>query len=265
MKDFGSLQIIADKIFSNERLTFEDGIILYKSPEIHLIGKLATFVREKKNGKKVFYSNNFHLNHTNICSISCMFCSFSRKPGEEGGYVFSLEEIEDKVRFAVEKMSANEIHIVGGHHPDLNMDYYIGMMQRIKRIKPDVYIKALTAPEIDDLSHRCDLTHLQVLTQLKDAGLDGMPGGGAEIFGEKTRQKICREKITASEWLDIHEIAHGLDLRTNATMLYGHIETDEDRVDHALRIRDLQDKTNGFQSFILLSYQASPVLHFQFA
>ena len=250
------LRDIAEKVAAGERLSFEDGVRLYRSPDLHAVGALAQTVRQRLNGRKVYYSVNLHLNHTNVCNISCMFCSFSRKPGQEGGYTFTLDEIEDKVRHAVEKWNINEVHIVGGHHPGLMMDYYVGMFSRIRKKWPHLYIKALTAPEIDDLAVRCGLTHEEVLKQLIDAGLDGMPGGGAEIFAEKTRQKICREKITATQWLAIHEKAHQLNLRTNCTMLYGHIESDEDRVDHVLRLRELQDKTKAFQSFILLSYQA---------
>jgi aminodeoxyfutalosine synthase len=256
MMDHGSLQDIADKVHLGERLSFEDGVRLYRSPDLHAVGALAQTVRQKINSRRVFYSANLHLNHTNVCSISCMFCSFSRKPGEAGGYLFSVEEMVEKVRHAVEKWNINEVHIVGGHHPDLFMDYYEDLFRQIRKAGPDLYIKALTAPEIDDLAVRCNLSHEEVLKRLVEAGLDGMPGGGAEIFAERTRQKICREKITAAEWLTIHEKAHQLGLRTNCTMLYGHIESDEDRVDHVLRLRDLQDKTNGFQSFILLSYQA---------
>ncbi len=253
---FGDLQDIAEKVQAGERLSFEEGVRLYRTPDLHALGFLAQTVRQRLNGRNVYYSVNLHLNHTNICSISCMFCSFSRKPGEADGYAFTLDEIEAKVRSAVEKWNINEVHIVGGHHPDLNMDYYIGMFQRIRTAFPHLYIKALTAPEIDDLAVRCKLSNEEVLKQLMAAGLDGMPGGGAEIFAEKTRQKICREKITATEWLSIHEKAHQLGLRTNCTMLYGHIESNEDRVDHVLRLRKLQDQTHGFQSFILLSYQA---------
>ncbi len=250
------LRDIAEKVAAQERLSFEDGVRLYRSPDLHAVGALAQTVRQRLNGRNVYYSVNLHLNHTNVCSISCMFCSFSRKPGQAGGYTFTLDEIESKVRKAVDQFGINEVHIVGGHHPDLMIDYYTGMFSRIRAIRSDLYIKALTAPEIDDIAVRCKLSHEEVLKQLIAAGLDGMPGGGAEIFAEVTRQKICREKITAKEWLDIHEKAHGLGLRTNCTMLYGHIESDEDRVDHVLRLRALQDKTKGFQSFICLSYQA---------
>ncbi len=256
MADFGPLQDIYEKIQAGERLSFEDGVRLYKSNDMPALGSLAQIVRRRMNGSRVFYSVNLHMNHTNVCTLRCLFCAFSRRPGEEGGYTFSPEEIQQKVQEALAKWQINEVHIVGGHNPDLKMDYYIRTFQKIREVNPTLYIKALTAPEIDDLATRCGLSYREVLEQLKAAGLDGMPGGGAEIFHPKTRKKICNEKISADTWLEIHEIAHSLGLRTNATMLYGHVETHEDRVDHVLRLRDLQDKTKGFYSFIPLAYNA---------
>lgn len=256
MKDFGAFQDIYEKIQAGERLGLEDGVRLYKTNDLALLGSLAQIVRKRINGNRVFYSINLHMNHTNVCTLRCLFCAFSRRPGEEGGYTFTPEEIQNKVKEALVKWQINEVHIVGGHNPDLMMDYYIKTFKLIREVNPSLYIKALTAPEIDDLATRCGLSYFEVLSQLKAAGLDGMPGGGAEIFAPKTRKKICHEKISAETWLEIHEIAHGLGLRTNATMLYGHIETDEDRVDHVLRLREVQDKTKGFYSFIPLAYNA---------
>jgi len=254
MKSFGDLQDIADKIALRERLSFEDGLRLYRSGDLHALGELAGAVRERINGRKVFYSNNLHINHTNICSLSCLFCSFVRKPGESDAYAMSLDEIESRVGEALEKYKINEVHIVGGHNPGLHFDYYETMIKRIRALSSDLFIKALTAPEIDDLARRCEMSHEEVLRRLRQAGLNGLPGGGAEVFSERVRLKVCKEKITADEWLRIHEIAHGLGLKTNATLLYGHIENDEERVDHVLRLRELQDKTGGFESFILLAY-----------
>ncbi len=255
-KKFGEFQDIYEKIQAGERLTSEDGVRLYKTNDLTTLGALAQTVRTRLNGNRVFYSINLHMNHTNVCTLRCLFCAFSRRPGEEGGYTFTPEEIQNKVREAIAKWQINEVHIVGGHNPDLMMDYYIKTFKMIREVSPSIYIKALTAPEIDDLANRCGLSYREVLSQLKDAGLDGMPGGGAEIFHPKTRKKICNEKISGDTWLEIHEIAHSFGLRTNATMLYGHIETDEDRVDHVLRLRELQDKTKGFYSFIPLAYNA---------
>lgn len=256
IKSFGEFQDIYEKIQAGNRLTLEDGVRLYKTNDLATLGALAQTVRARINGNRVFYSINLHMNHTNVCTLRCLFCAFSRRPEEEGGYTFTPEEIQQKVKDAMAKWQINEVHIVGGHNPDLMMDYYIKTFKLIREVSPTIYIKALTAPEIDDLSNRCGITPFEVLRQLKEAGLDGMPGGGAEIFSPKTRKKICHEKISAETWLGIHETAHGLGLRTNATMLYGHIETDEDRVDHVLRLRELQDKTKGFYSFIPLAYNA---------
>ncbi len=256
LTSFGSYQDIYEKVQAGERLTFEDGVRLYQTNNLAMLGELAQIIRRRMNSNRVFYSVNLHINHTNVCTLRCIFCAFSRRPGEEGGYTFSPEQIQDKVREAIAKWNINEVHIVGGHHPDLFMDYYLKMFKSIREVSPSIYIKALTAPEIYDIAQRCGLSYREVLVQLKDAGLDGMPGGGAEIFAPKTRKKICADKIDAETWLEIHEIAHGLGLRTNATMLYGHVETDEDRVDHVLRLRELQDKTKGFYSFIPLAYNA---------
>ncbi len=256
MTQFGEFQDIYEKVQAGERLSFEDGVRLYKTNDLTVLGELAQIVRRRINGNNVFYSVNLHMNHTNVCTLRCLFCAFSRRPGEEGGYTFSPEEIQNKVREALAKWQINEVHIVGGHNPDLKMDYYIDTFRKIREVSEGIYIKALTAPEIDDLANRCGLSYKEVLEQLRDAGLNGMPGGGAEIFSPKTRKKICHEKISAETWLEIHEIAHGLGLRTNATMLYGHIESDEDRVDHVLRLREVQDKTKGFYSFIPLAYNS---------
>lgn len=254
--NFKPFEDIHEKVQAGERLSFEDGVRLYQSNDIATLGALAQIARTRINQKNVFYSINLHINHTNVCTLRCLFCAFSRRPGEDGGYTFSTDEVAQKVRDGIEKWQINEVHIVGGHNPDLGMDYYVEMFEKIRAVNDSIYIKALTAPEIDDLAARSQLTSEEVLAQLKRAGLDGMPGGGAEIFAPKTRKKICSEKISAERWMDIHKEAHRAGLRTNATMLYGHIETDEDRVDHVMRLRDAQDETNGFYSFIPLAYNA---------
>lgn len=272
--EFGSLSDIHEKIDSGERLSFEDGVRLYQTNDLATLGMMAQVVRRRLNGNRVFYSVNLHLNHTNVCTARCLFCAFARRPGEAGGYTHSLEEIQVRVRQAIEKWRINEVHIVGGHNPELGLVYYVGMIQRIREVAPEiypvrpngsseapegsngVYIKALTAAEIHDIATREGISWKEVLVALKEAGLDGMPGGGAEIFAERVRRKLCPDKVTAEEWLQIHKIAHELGLRTNATMLYGHIETIEERVDHVLRLRELQDETRGFYSFIPLSYNA---------
>ncbi len=254
--DYGSFADIYDKVQSGERLNFEDGVRLYRINDLTLLGSLAQIVRTRLNGNRVFYSVNLHMNHTNVCTLRCLFCAFARRPEEEGGYTYPPQEIAEKVRQAIAKWNINEVHIVGGHNPDLGLDYYLELFRGIREVSASIYIKALTAPEIDDIAKRMGMTPENVLSELKNVGLDGMPGGGAEIFHPRTRRKICADKISAEEWLAIHRIAHRLGLKTNATMLYGHVETDEDRVDHVLRLRELQDETKGFYSFIPLSYNS---------
>ncbi len=279
MTDFGPLSDIAAKVEAGERLTFEDGVRLYESNDIAALGSLASIVRQRLNQKRVFYSVNLHLNHTNVCTARCLFCAFARRPGEAGGYTHSLDEIQTRVREAIQKWNINEVHIVGGHNPELGLDYYVGMIRKIREIASTpspqtlspfqggegrvrgiegrpLYIKALTAAEIQDIAIREGISARDVLIALKEAGLDGLPGGGAEIFAERVRKKLCPDKVTADEWLAVHKIAHEIGLRTNCTILYGHIETPEERVDHVLRLRELQDETHGFYSFIPLSYNA---------
>lgn len=251
-----SLSTIADKIQNNERLFFEDGLKLFQSNDLTTIGQLAHFVRTKLHGKKVFYSINLHMNHTNVCTARCLFCAFARRPGEAGGYTFSKEQIQDAVLKARERYHINEVHIVGGLNPDLDFNYYLDLLRSIREAAPNVFIKALTAVEIDDLAERFKMNWEDVLIQLKNAGLDGLPGGGAEIFQENTRRRICADKTTSKNWIEIHRIAHRIGLRSNCTILYGHIESIEDRVDHILRLRALQDETNGFYSFIPLAFNA---------
>ena len=250
------LSDITQKIENAERLTFEDGVRLFRSNDLPLIGWLAHLIRTRLHGKKVFYSINFHMNHTNVCTVRCLFCAFARRPGEEGGYTFSHDDIRGMIAKAADQYHINEVHIVGGLNPNLNLDYYTGLCRMIRKAVPDVFIKALTAVEIDDLAQRSGLSWEAVLVELKNAGLDGLPGGGAEIFQEKTRKRICADKTTSKDWLEIHRIAHRLGLDSNCTMLYGHIETIEDRVDHILRLRTLQDETHGFNSFIPLAFNA---------
>ena len=242
------------KIQNQERLSFEDGLALFKSTDILSIGRMAQAVRERMHGRRAFYAVNLHLNPTNICSTRCEFCAFSRDAGAPDAYALTLEKIEQKVREAIDRHPINEVHIVGGHNPALEFDYYLEMMRRIHRLDGTIFIKAFSAPEIDDLAKRSGLPWTEVLSRLKEAGLNGMPGGGAEIFDPEVRLKICPKKISAEEWLEIHRVAHGLGLRTNATMLYGHIETNEQRVAHLLKLRDLQDETQGFSAFVPLAY-----------
>ncbi len=253
--DFGSLQDIYFKIRDQKRLSFEDGVRLYQSTDLLALGQLAQIVRERLHGKRVFYSANLHLNYTNICTSGCAFCAFSKKAGEKEAYTLSLEEIQIKIREAIEKWHINEVHMVGGLNPELDLDYFLEMFESIRRIDPDLYIKSLTAPEVDALAGRSGLSWKETLWRLKEAGLDGLPGGGAEIFNPEIRRKICPKKISGEDWLEVHRLAHRIGLNSNATMLYGHLEKEEERVAHVLKLRDLQDETNGFLSFIPLPYR----------
>ena len=242
------------KVQAQGRLSFEEGVRLFKSMDILVIGRMANEVRERMHGRRAFYAINLHINPTNICATRCEFCAFSRDEGASDAYVLTLDEVEEKVSEALSRFQINEVHIVGGHNPALGLDYYLEMLGRIRQASGEIFIKAFSAPEIDDLARRSGLPWTEVLKRLKEAGLDGMPGGGAEIFDPEVRLKICPKKISAEEWLGIHRVAHGLGLKTNATMLYGHIETDEQRVAHLLRLRELQDETQGFSAFVPLAY-----------
>lgn len=250
------LQDIQDKVEEGQRLTFEDGVRLFQSNDLPFLGALANQVRERLAGRNVYYSVNLHLNHTNVCTARCVFCAFARRPDEEGGYTFSVDDIRAKVEEAARRFGINEVHIVGGLNPELGLDYYLEMLRAIRSARPSLFIKALTAVEIDDLAKRSGLSWADLLGRLREAGLSSLPGGGAEIFNETLRRKICDDKTTSKDWLDIHRTAHKIGIPTNCTMLYGHIESIEDRVDHILRLRALQDETRGFQSFIPLAFNA---------
>ncbi len=245
---------IRRKIEAQDRLTLEDGLELFGSTDILSIGALAQFVRERLHGRHVFYSANLHLNFTNICTTRCGFCAFSRDAGAPDAYALTLDEIEARVREAVKHREINEVHMVGGHNPALKLDYYVAMLERIRGVSASLFIKAFSAPEIEDLARRSDLSVAAVLETLKKAGLDGLPGGGAEIFDPPTRQKLCPGKISAEVWLGVHRTAHRLGLKSNATMLYGHGESDAARVAHLLQLRELQDETRGFSAFVPLAY-----------
>jgi aminodeoxyfutalosine synthase len=245
---------IADKLDAGERLTLADGCRLFDSPDLLVIGWLANRQREKRHGGQTFYNYNIRLEATNVCVASCLFCSFARlKPGDPGAYTMSLEEAWDKLRRRSHQ-PLTEVHVVNGLHPDLPFDYYTELLRGLKRIRPDIHLKCFTAVEIAFFSDLYGMTDEQVLQNLMAAGLDSLPGGGAEIFAERVRRKICHDKCGTDRYLDIHRIAHRLGMRSNVTMLYGHIETAEERVDHMMRARALQDETAGFQAFIPLAF-----------
>jgi aminodeoxyfutalosine synthase len=245
---------IAHKLDTRVRLDFEDGVRLFNASDLLAVGGLANRERERRHAGRTYYNHNIRLEATNVCVASCLFCSFARlKPGDAGAYTMSLEEVWDKLRRRKDE-ALTEIHMVNGLHPDLPFEYYTELLRGLKAIRPDVHLKCFTAVEIAffaDLYHRTDE---QVLQELMAAGLDSLPGGGAEIFAERVRRKIAHDKCGTERYLAIHRTAHRLGLRTNVTMLYGHIETVEERVDHMLRARALQDETHGFQAFIPLAF-----------
>jgi len=245
---------IADKLDAGVRLTLEDGCRLFDCPDLLLVGWLANREREKRHGARAFYNFNIRLEATNVCVASCLFCSFARlKPGDAGAYTMSLEQVWDKLRQR-RHQPITEIHVVNGLHPDLPFEYYTEMLRGFKRIRPEVHLKCFTAVEIAFFADLYGMSDEQVLRELMAAGLDSLPGGGAEIFAERVRRKIANDKCGTDRYLEIHRTAHRLGMKTNVTMLYGHIETGEERVDHMLRARALQDETGGFQAFIPLAF-----------
>jgi len=249
-----SLADLADRLDSGERLTLEDGLRLFEHPDLHALGRLANREREKRHGDRTYYNFNLRLEATNVCAASCLFCSFARlQPGDAGAYTMSLEQVLDKLRERAHQ-PLTEVHIVNGLHPGLPFSYYLDLLRGLKAIRPDVHLKCFTAVEIAFFAETYGMTDEAVLRDLMAAGLDSLPGGGAEIFAERVRRKICHDKADADRYLAIHRTAHALGLRSNVTMLYGHIETMEERVDHMLRARALQDETGGFQAFIPLAF-----------
>lgn len=247
------LREVAEKVEDGDRLEFEDGVALYETDDLHGLGILADQVRRRSSGDEVYFSVNKKLYHTNVCALDCDFCAFYENPGDEDAEERTPEEMAQEVAEYADLISS--VHIVGGQHPAWQIEYFEDLFRAIKREAPEVHIKALTASEISWIAKLSELTVEEVLRRLQEAGLDSMPGGGAEIFAEEVRKEICPKKDSAEGWLDVHRTAHSLGINTNATMLYGHVEDPEHRVDHLLRLRDLQDETGGFRCFIPLSYQ----------
>jgi aminodeoxyfutalosine synthase len=248
------LSAVADKLDAGVRLDLRDGVRLFETPDLFALGWLANRERERRHDGRTYYNYNIRIEATNVCVASCLFCAFARlKPGDTDAYTMSLEEVWDKLRSRADQ-PLTEIHVVNGLHPDLPFDYYTEMLRGLKRIRPDIHLKCFTAVEIAFFADLYGMTDEQVLRELMAAGLDSLPGGGAEIFAERVRRKICHDKADADRWLSIHRVAHRLGMRSNVTMLYGHIETAEERVDHMMRARVLQDETGGFQAFIPLAF-----------
>jgi aminodeoxyfutalosine synthase len=245
---------IAEKLDAGIRLEMADGLRLFECPDLLALGWLANREREKRHGGRTYFNHNIRIEATNVCVASCLFCAFARlQPGDNGAYTLTLDQVWDKLRSRADQ-ALTEVHVVNGLHPDLPFDYYLELLRGLKRIRPDVHLKCFTAVEIAFFADLYKRTDEQVLRELMAAGLDSLPGGGAEVFAERVRQKICHDKCGADRYLDIHRTAHRLGMRTNVTMLYGHIETLEERVDHMLRARALQDETAGFQAFIPLAF-----------
>lgn len=240
------------KVQAGERLSFEDGQRLFACPEPLAVGALANTVRTRLHGDKAFYVVNQHVNYTNVCINGCTFCAYQREEGQAGGFVLTRADVLAKIESA--GLTPREVHIVGGCHPKLGLDYFEDILSAVKKRLPNVVLKCFTAVEIAHFARLEETTTLDILARLKKAGLDMLPGGGAEIFNPEVRQQICPRKSTAEEWLTIHEEAHSLGMKTNCTMLFGHIETRDDRLDHLIRLRESQDRSGGYTCFIPLPF-----------
>jgi aminodeoxyfutalosine synthase len=249
------LKSIAQKVKTKERITDEECLLLFEKGSLAFVGSLANFIRERLHGDRTYFNRNFHIEPTNVCVFSCEFCSYSRLyANKEDGWELSIDQMLDIVK-TYDGKPITEVHIVGGVHPKMNMAYFIELMQKIKAHRPDLHVKAFTAVELDYMFRKAKLTVEEGMKQLHEAGLDSLPGGGAEIFHPEIRKQICEDKVDADGWLAIHEAAHILGMHSNATMLYGHIEKYEHRIDHMRRLRALQDKTGGFNTFIPLKFR----------
>lgn len=249
-----SLKLIAEKVFAAKRITTSDALELYQSSNLSLLGVLAGFTKERLSGKHIYFNKNFHIEPTNICVNHCKFCSYRRREGQKGAWECSIDDIVDDVKKHV-ATGATEVHIVGGVHPNRDVNFYVDMLQSIKKTASDLHIKAFTAVEIDQMCQMANIPIEEGLKKLKAAGLKSMPGGGAEIFDDILRAEICPDKTGSDEWLRIHSLAHQLGIPSNATILYGLLENYEHRVDHLNRLRTLQDRTNGFNAFIPLKFR----------
>ena len=247
---------IIEKVEQGIRLNSEDGVRLFESNSLLAIGWAANIVRKKLNGDRTYYIINRHINYTNICKNRCRFCAFSKNADDTGAYTLSIEEIIHKADDARREIDFSELHIVGGLHPNLPLDYYLEMLSELKSRMPNVHLQAFTAVEIAHMAQISGLTVKDTLIKLQDAGLGSLPGGGAEVFSPRIRKEICVEKLSGDDWLNVMRTTHKLGIKSNATMLYGHIETAEEKVEHLIRLRELQDETSGFLAFIPLAYHS---------
>src|SRR5215218_2077394 len=233
---------IAERVMAGQRLSLADGVALYRSRDLHGIGRLADLVRERLHGDRTYYNRNRHINYTNVCALSCKFCSFYRKRGEEGAYEMPVEQVVEIAKKAADA-GATEVHVVGGLHPWLKFDYYLDLLRGIRAARPGLHIKAFTAIEIVHFSRVARMSVREVLTALRDAGLGSLPGGGAEIFDDRVHDEVFKGKVRADRWFDVHRTAHSLGIFSNATMLYGHVETPEERIRHLIALRELQQES----------------------
>jgi aminodeoxyfutalosine synthase len=250
-----TLETIEKKVMRNERITDEECLFLFENASVGFAGKLANQVRERLHGQRTYYNRNFHIEPTNVCVFSCNFCSYSRLYAHrDEGWELSIQQMLDIVKSYDDK-PVTEVHIVGGVHPKMNLEFFAELLKKIKEHRPSLHIKGFTAVELDYMFRKAKMTVEEGLQYLKNAGLDSIPGGGAEIFDPEIRQQICADKVDADGWLLIHETAHKLGMHSNATMLYGHIESPAHLVDHMRRLRDLQDRTGGFNTFIPLKFR----------
>jgi aminodeoxyfutalosine synthase len=250
-----SLRAVINKVINKERITNQDALLLFKEAEIGLLGTLANYIREDRYGNKTFFNRNFHIEPTNVCVFSCAFCSYSRLyKNKEDGWELSIDQMMDFVR-KYDGQAVTEVHIVGGVHPKMDIDYFCDLLRQIKAHRPELHIKGFTAVELDYMFRKAKLSRSEGMKKLQDAGLQSLPGGGAEIFAPSIRKQICEDKVDGEGWLDIHRTAHRMGMHSNATMLYGHIESYEDRIDHMNQLRTLQDETKGFNCFIPLKFR----------
>jgi aminodeoxyfutalosine synthase len=244
---------ILTRVQSGERLNFNDGVTLFRTPDLLGVGYMANLIRERKHGNVTYFNVNRHINPTDVCVASCKLCAFGKKAKDPKAYTWSLEEIWQRAAEGWTE-AITEFHIVGGLHPELTLEWYCQMLRCLKQRFPEVHLKAFTMVEIGFLAQRGKISIRETLSRLIDAGVDSLPGGGAEIFSDRVRRIICDHKIDGDQWLQVARTAHQMGLRSNCTMLYGHIETEEDRVDHLLKLRALQDETGGFQTYIPLAF-----------
>ncbi|MDP6954622.1 MAG: aminofutalosine synthase MqnE [Planctomycetota bacterium] len=249
----GELADLADKVQAGQRLTVEDGLRLYRTPDLYALAALANFVRERLHGDRTYFNVNQHINYTNICNKFCRFCAFQRRPKQEGAYWMTPEEIAERITHHLAE-PVTEIHMVAGIYPKLGFDYYLDILRAVKSVRPEVHIKAFTMVELDQIARLAKRPLEDVLPELMAAGLDSVPGGGAEVFSERVRQLTYPQKMSGQRWLEVARTVHAAGLRSNCTMLYGHIETLEERLEHMDLLRCLQDESGGFQAYIPLSF-----------